>query len=152
MAMGLGDKLNTVGFLLALFGGIATLAGGAFMYVGTGLTGESVWQNLKKVQRVAEQASVRHEAEWTPRQRIELGAYVPPTASHINLAFFMQSKDVRTPLKMLLSTRDDGGVMGFASGEQGEVELMLDGSAVYVSVSHPSISWSLSPKGWTDTL
>lgn len=152
MAMGLGDKLNLIGLACAVAGGLVAIVGTILMYIGAGMAGESVFQTLRKTQLVAEQSTVKQEEQWTPTQRMVLDAFAPPTATRISLAYRMHSADTRVPLMMRISTRDGEGLFAYASGEMGEVELMLDGGEAFVSVSHPSIQWTVSAMGWTDSI
>lgn len=153
MAMGLGDKLNVVGFCFTLLGALMGLVGIVLMFVGSGLTGEGIWQNLKKVQHMAEQASVRHEAQWSIPMSFPLANLVPSTASHALLGYTMKAVDTRTPLDMRITSKADGsGIQTHASGSSGQLSIMLEGMVLYVSVSHPSIEWELYPKGYKDDL
>lgn len=153
MAMGLGDKLNLIGLACAVTGGLVAIVGTILMYVGAGMTGESVFQSLRKTQLIAEQSTVKQREHWMPDHRVELDKFIPPTATHISIAYRMHSADTRVPLMMRISTRDGGeGLLAYASGEMGNVELMLEGSEAFVSVSHPSIEWTISASGWTDSI
>ncbi|WP_397453710.1 hypothetical protein AB3472_13635 [Pseudomonas lurida] len=152
MAAGIGDKLNLVGFFFTLVGLLAAFVGAVLMYLGSSIAGESIWQNLKKVQSLAEQASIIAPEQWTMPQVVDISPLVPPCVTHVHLAYKMSSLDTRVPLQMTLSTEIDGGLMGFASGGQGIVTMMLDESRqLYVSLSHPGVTWSLSVSGWIDS-
>lgn len=152
MAMGLGDKLNLIGLACAIAGGLVAIVGTVLMYIGAGMAGESVFQTLRKTQLVAEQSTVKKGECWTPNQRVVLEQFIPPTATHISLAYRMHCADTRVPLMMRLSTRDGEGLLAFASGEMGQVDLMLDGGEAFVSVSHPAVEWTLSVVGWEDSI
>lgn len=152
MAMGLGDKLNLIGLACAITGGLVAIVGTVLMYIGAGMTGESVFQTLRKTQLTAEQSTVKQKEDWMPTHRVELNKFFPPTATFISIAYRMHSADTRVPLMMRISTRHDGeGLLAYASGEMGKVELMLEGNEAFVSVSHPSIEWTVSAAGWKDS-
>ncbi|MBX9763018.1 MAG: hypothetical protein K2Y24_08320 [Pseudomonadaceae bacterium] len=153
MAMGLGDKLNVVGFGFTLLGALMGLVGIVLMFVGSSLTGEGIWQNLKKVQHMAEQASVTHEPQWSVPGGFSVSEFAPPTATHIHMGYTMHADDTRTPLEMRFSSEADGsGLQTFASGRSGQVSMMLSGSVIYVSVSHPTIHWTVSAMGYEDSV
>lgn len=137
MAMGLGDKLNVVGFWFTLLGALMGVVGTVLMFVGSGLAGEGIWQNLQKIQHMAEQASVPHETQWSVPKEFSVSDFVPPTAAHILMGYTMHADDTRTPLDMRFSSEADGnGLQAFASGRSGQLSMMLSGSVIYVSVSH----------------
>lgn len=148
MAAGIGDKLNLVGFFLTLVGILASFFGAVLMYAGSSISGDSVWQTLKKIQGVAEQASIVASEQWTPVVEVDVSSFVPPTAHFVDLAFKMHSADTRIPLQMMVSTKTSGGLVGRASGELGTISMMIDGKLLYVSVSHPDITWSLAVSGY----
>lgn len=153
MASGIGDKLNLLGFFFTLVGLLAAFVGAILMFLGSSIAGESIWQNLKKIQGLAEQASIVAPEQWTSPHLVDLSNEMPPTAISIHLAYKMASSDTRIPVYMTLSTRSDGGIIGYASGGQGNVTMMVgDYRQLYVSLSHPEIAWSLAVTGWEDSL
>ncbi|WP_207815415.1 hypothetical protein [Pseudomonas sp. 50_B] len=153
VAAGIGDKLNLVGFFFTLVGLLAAFVGAILMFLGSSISGESVWQNLKKIQGVAEQASIVAPEQWTAPRLLDLSNEIPSTAISVHLAYKMSSSDTRTPVCMTLTTRCDGGVIGYANGGQGNLTMMLDDSRqLYIALSHPEIAWSLAVTGWEDSL
>lgn len=149
MAAGIGDKLNLVGFFFTLVGLLAAFVGAVLMFLGSSITGDSIWQSLRKIQGVAEQASVVAPAQWTPAVKVDLSAFVPPTAIQAQLAYTMHASDTRIPLAITLSTAEFGGLLGHGAGAQGIISMMLDGEPhLYVSLSHPDVTWSLAVAGW----
>ncbi|MGG2397965.1 hypothetical protein ACJRW5_13610 [Pseudomonas sp. SH1-B] len=153
MAMGLGERLNVVGFWLSFVGGLAALSGGALMFVGSNLAGEGVWQTLLKVQGTAEQATVPHERQWSEPVGVSVESFAPPTASQILVGYSMQASDTRTPLEMRIASEADGsGIQAFASGSSGQLSMMLVSRTIYISVSHSDIKWNVSVMGWEDGL
>lgn len=149
MAAGIGDKLNLLGFFFTLLGMLAAFVGAILMFVGSSISGDSVWQTLKKIQGVAEQASVVAPEQWTPVVEVDLSDFVPVTANSVDLAFKMSSTDTRIPLQMTVSTEKGGGLVGRGSGGQGVISMMIDGKLLYVSLSHPEINWSLTVAGYS---
>lgn len=149
MAAGIGDKLNLVGFFFTLVGLLAAFVGAVLMFLGSSISGDSIWHSLRKIQGLAEQASIVAPEQWIPAVKVELSDFVPPNATHAHLAYKMHASDTRIPLSMTLSTAEYGGVMAHVSGWQGTFSIMLvRGSQLYVSLSHPDITWSLAVAGW----
>ena len=148
MTAGIGDKLNLIGFFFTVVGGLAALVGAILMYLGSSLAGESIWQNLKKIQGVAEKASVVIEDNWTQKVSLDLASAVPPNAKTVHFSYQMRSADTRIPLKMTVSTNIDF-IMGHVSGEQGSFDLPLTDRVVHVSVAHPEIDWTLGVTSYT---
>lgn len=142
MAASIGDKLNLIGFFFAVVGGLAALLGTALMFLGSSLEGESIWQNLKKNQKIAEQASVVIDDHWTEKVPQDFSDAVPANAKIVQFCYQMRSPDTRTPLKMTVSTSIDV-ISARVSGAQGVFELRLIDRVVYVSVAHPTIDWTL---------
>lgn len=147
MAASIGDKLNLIGFFFAVVGGFAAVLGTILMFLGSSLEGESIWQNLKKNQRIAEQASVVIDDHWTQKVPQDFSEAVPANAKFVQFSYQMRSSDTRTPLKMTVSTSIDF-VSARVSGNQGVFELPLIDRVVYVSVAHPAIDWTLVTTGY----
>ncbi|NNA56349.1 hypothetical protein [Pseudomonas koreensis] len=149
MTSGIGDKINLVGFFFFVVGSLAAFIGGILMFLGSSLAGESVWQNLKKIQGVAESASVVSADQWTPIVRFDLQGSIPMSAKTVKFSYYMQSSDTRIPLKMTISPSESGLGKGLASGGQGVIEIKMINPELFVSVSHPTIQWSLVPTGYS---
>ncbi|WP_076567338.1 hypothetical protein [Pseudomonas sp. B10] len=139
---GIGDKLNLVGFFFTVVGCLAALVGAILMYLGSSLAGESIWENLKKIQAVAENSSVVAQENWTERVTYDLSQAVPPNAKSVTFTYGMRSPDTRIPLKMTVFTSIHF-ITANVSGEQGSFELNLTDRIIHVSVAHPEINWDL---------
>lgn len=93
------------------------------------------------------------KVNWTQYQAVQIGGFVPPTASHINLQFRLNANDGAIPLLIRIASENGSGIMQEHSGPSGITDLMLTNhNAIYVSVSHPEIRWELSALGWKDNL
>ncbi|UUT10428.1 hypothetical protein NQ186_17330 [Pseudomonas zeae] len=150
MAANIGDKLNLVGFFFTICGIFASLVGAILMFVGSGITGDSVWDSIRKARGEAEQASLVVPEQWTEFVEFDLSSRVPPggIASEVMLAYKMHSPDTRIPLLMTVASSNTIGVLAHGSGGQGELNLAIDNPLVYVSVAHPSIKWDLVVSGY----
>ncbi|MCX2546124.1 hypothetical protein [Pseudomonas sp. COW5] len=148
MAASIGDRLNLIGFFFTFTGILASLLGAILMYVGSGITGDSVWNSIRKTQKVAEQASVVTPDKWTDLVAFDISNMVPPTATEVKLTYGMQVADTRIPLKMTVSSSSTVGVVVHGSGGQGQLSLIIEKPTVYVSVAHPDIKWNLVVSGY----
>lgn len=144
---GIGDKLNLVGFFFTVVGGLAALVGTILMFLGSSLAGESIWENLKKIQAVAESSSVVMQDEWTDRVTLDISHAVPISAQTITFQYGMKCSDTRVPLKMTIFTNSNV-VTAYVSGEQGSFKLDLMDRVIHVSVAHPDINWDLAVMGY----
>jgi hypothetical protein len=148
MAASIGDRLNLLGFFFTIIGIFASLAGVILMFVGSGITGDSVWSSMRKIRSVAEQASVVVPDKWTDLVAFDISHMVPPTATEVRLAYGMRVTDTRIPLKMTVASSPTVGVVVHGSGGQGQLSLIIEKPTVYVSVAHPDIKWDLIVSGY----
>ncbi|MFM9380360.1 hypothetical protein [Pseudomonas sp. UV AK001] len=77
MAASIGDRLDLLGFFFTIVGIFASLAGVILMFVGSGITGDSVWSSIGKIQNVAEQSSVVAPGKWTDLVAFDISHMVP---------------------------------------------------------------------------
>lgn len=117
--------------------------------------GPKLWlrPNAKPGERVAHSDRQHHAAQWTPRQKIDVSSYFPPTASFIKLQYRLWSELHSTPLLIRISSYPEDAAMLEYSGPSGLIEIMLtDGPEIYVSFSHPTVNYQLTAIGWTNNL
>lgn len=152
---GLGTIVSFIGLTQGYWSSLVGLVlSGVIGYllasVGAHKSGRSVWVAIREL-TIATERVAEH---WTPSQIVPIQDFVPPTATFIFLRFQLDAKKLNIPLKIRVSTQPDGyGLSTEGSGESGELKLMLEGvEHVYCSVSHPSITCTIRPLGFKDSL
>jgi hypothetical protein len=150
--MGLGEKLQVWSFVATVIGSIIALAGVVLGFVGSKLTDRAYWETIRGVSAEITQARSRQRPQWTPFTRVQSTGMPSGLAPfRVQLQFMLHSDDNTVPLMVRVAADAQGSFQSTAAGPAAVVEQWItEDQTYYVSVSHPSITWSAGVLGWTD--
>ncbi len=116
------------------------------------LQGAKLWlrPNGKPGERVSTPAMSRQRPTWTPFQRADASASMPPMAGIARIQYKLWSDDRNVPLMIRVASEQDGKMVQELSGPSGVAEQMItEPQTFYVSLSHPRIHYEIGVLGFT---
>lgn len=121
-------------------------------YVGTRISDKGYWQAIGLVRSEIKDARLRKEPRWTPFVQVKSNSFPAlPERMTALLQFQLHSDDNTVPLMVKVAADKDGHYSNTVAGPAGVIEqLIIEPQTYYVSVSHPSIKWSVHVLGWSD--
>jgi hypothetical protein len=148
----MGEKLQFASFVIGAVGTLLVLISIVLGFFGTRISDKGYWEAIGLMKTEIKEARVRKEPEWTPLVQVKSNGF--PALPHpmtALLQFQLHSDDNTVPLMVRVAADREGHYENIATGPAAVVQqLILEPQTYYVSVSHPSITWSAHVLGWKD--
>jgi hypothetical protein len=93
-------------------------------------------------------SNVRKTPEWTPYRKLDFSDSVPPDALSTEIQYRLHSEDASIPLMIRFASNETGHHMAELSGPSGIFEQRINPQSIFVSVSHPTVTYDVATRGY----